>query len=103
MIVGAISRIDASSVHSKGRKVQPPLELADSPAALVEGRDKQEREQDLDARQRDAQLAHQFVQVAVVALELGLASAIGDDVCGALVLVGAADRGFVGHRAAFLG
>jgi hypothetical protein len=39
------------------REVQPPFKVADTPEALLEQRDQQEREQDLDARQRDAQLA----------------------------------------------
>src|SRR5439155_14914089 len=53
-------------------QIQRSLEAAHRAEALVEGRDEQEREQHLNARQRDAQLPEQLVQVAVVALELRL-------------------------------
>jgi hypothetical protein len=41
---------------------------------LVQRRDQQEGEQHLNARQRDAQLAHALVEIAVVPLEFGFAA-----------------------------
>ena len=46
--------------EQKGHEVQLPVETADSAEALIERRDEQEREQDLDSGQRDAQLARQL-------------------------------------------
>jgi hypothetical protein len=46
--------------EQEGREVQLSLEVADSAETLIERRDKQKREQDLDSGQRDAQLARQL-------------------------------------------
>jgi hypothetical protein len=56
----------------QGYEVDRLLEAGDVRKALVEGDDEQEREQHLDARQRDAQLAEQLLEVTVEPFLLGL-------------------------------
>jgi hypothetical protein len=58
----------------EGREVESALEVADGAESLVQRRDQQEGEQHLNARQRDAQLAHALVEIAVVPLEFGFAA-----------------------------
>ena len=57
-------------------EVELSLEVADRAKALVERCHEQKGEEHLHARERDAKLAQKLVQVAVIALELGLAAPV---------------------------
>ena len=73
--VGAIRHAQAAVAQQQGYEVEGVLEARDVREALVERDDEQEREQHLDARQRDAQLPEQLLEVAIEPLLLGLVAA----------------------------
>ena len=93
----------ARSVRRSAAKYRSRSKWLTLREALVEGHDQQECEQHLDARQRDAQLAHQLDQVAVVAFELSFVAVHGANDAASFRPVQAPIRGFVLHRWRFVG